>query len=404
MSTGLSENTGAGRVDFARLASLKRFDCADRSRWGTVPEAEWQDWRWQYRNRIRSEEQLVRLGFSLSENERAGFRLATGRLRFEVTPYFSCLMDRVNPHCPIRRQLVPTAAEMRSEPGEMLDPCGEDAASPVPGLVHRYPDRVLLLAGLQCAGYCRYCTRARMVGRAGYVFDHGTFAAQLEYLRAHRRVRDVLISGGDPLLLGDERLELVLRSVRQIPHVEIVRLGTRVPVFLPQRITPGLCAMLRQYHPLFVSVHVNHPLELTAEARDALALLADAGIPLASQSVLLRGINDDETTLLALMQKLLLCRVRPYYLYQCDPVVGTAHMRVGLARGLELIECLRGLTSGLAVPSYVLDAPVGGGKLPLAPGRVTIQEGGRILVRTFTGCEVEYPESDLVRDHNRQCS
>lgn len=404
MSTGVSENTGAGRVDYARLAVLKRFEPADRSRWGAVPEAHWQDWHWQCRNRIRSEEQLVRLGFNLSEDERAGFRLALARLRFEVTPYFSCLMDPVDPHCPIRRQLVPTVAEMQSEPGEMLDPCCEDAASPVPGLVHRYPDRVLLLAGLQCAGYCRYCTRARMVGRTGYVFDHHTFAAQLAYLKAHPGVRDVLISGGDPLLLSDARLELVLRSLRQIPHVEIVRLGTRVPVFLPQRITPELCAMLRRYHPLFVSVHVNHPLELTAEARDALAMLADAGIPLASQSVLLRGINDDETTLLALMQKLLLCRVRPYYLYQCDPVVGTAHMRVGLARGLELIECLRRSTSGLAVPSYVLDSPEGGGKLPLGPERVTIQDGGRIVVRTFTGGEVECPGSNLVRSRGRACA
>ena len=275
----------------------------------------------------------------------------------------------------------------------MSDPCGEDTHSPVPGLVHRYPDRVLFLVTDRCAAYCRYCTRSRLVSNAtGYDF-HPQFDRQIEYIRQHPAVRDVLLSGGDPLLLSDEKLENLLSRLRAIPHVEFLRIGTRIPIFLPQRVTPELCAMLKEFHPLFVSLHSNHPRELTTEARDAIARLADAGIPLGNQSVLLRHVNDDPLVMLAQAQKLLLCRVKPYYLYQCDLISGSAHLRAGVRTGLEIMESLRGHTTGYAVPQYVIDAPGGGGKVPINPDYVVSRAGGRVLIRNFEGKLFEYPEA-----------
>ena len=288
---------------------------------------------------------------------------------------------------------MPRIEETHTASWEMSDPCGEDSHSPVPGLVHRYPDRVLFLVTDRCASYCRYCTRSRLVSNAsGYDF-HPEFDKQIAYIAAHPEIRDVLLSGGDPLLLSDEKLEHLLGRLRAIPHVEFLRIGSRIPTFLPQRITPELCAMLKKFHPLFMSIHSNHPRELTTEVRDALGRLADAGIPLGNQSVLLKHVNDDAEVMKALMQKLLMCRVKPYYLYQCDLIAGSAHLRASVAKGLEIMEKLRGHTTGYAVPQYVIDAPGGGGKVPINPEYVLCRNAGRVLIRNFEGKIFEYPEN-----------
>jgi lysine 2,3-aminomutase len=309
-----------------------------------------------------------------------------------ITPYFFNLVDPTDEFCPLRRQVIPRIEETRTAAWEMTDPCGEDSHSPVPGLVHRYPDRVLFLVTDRCASYCRYCTRSRLVSNAtGYDF-HPEFDKQIAYIREHPEVRDVLLSGGDPLLLSDEKLEILLSQLRAIPHVEFLRIGSRIPIFLPQRITPQLCAMLKKYHPLFISIHANHPRELTTEVREALGRLADAGVPLGNQSVLLKHVNDDADTLKALTHKLLMCRVRPYYLYQCDLITGSWHLRTSVRRGLEIMEKLRGHTTGYAVPQYVIDAPGGGGKVPINPGYVLSHNNDRVVIRNFEGRVFEYPE------------
>src|SRR6266481_3497693 len=368
-----------------RLDSLKEFRSAGRGFWGDVSDSDWNNWRWQLQHRITSLEQLQRLMPALSPEEYAGTKLANHKLALGITPYFFNLIDQADENCPIRWQVVPRFEETNTAPWELTDPCGEDAHSPVEGLVHRYPDRVLFLVTDRCAAYCRYCTRSRLVSNAsGYDF-HPQFDQQIEYIRNNPAVRDVLLSGGDPLLFSDDKLEHLLKRLREIPHVEFLRIGTRIPIFLPQRITPQLCAMLRKYHPLFISIHSNHPRELTTEVRDALGRLADAGIPLGNQSVLLRNVNDDAEVMKAQVQKLLMCRVKPYYLYQCDLIAGSAHLRASVRKGLEIMEGLRGYTSGYAVPQYVIDAPGGGGKVPINPDRV--------LSRNFEGKIFEYPEA-----------
>jgi lysine 2,3-aminomutase len=380
-------------VDFNRLNSLKEFRPAGRGFWADVPESDWNDWRWQLKHRITTLPQLQRLMPTLTPEEYAGTLLANTKLALAITPYFFNLIDPADENCPIRWQVIPRLAETETAPWEMSDPCGEDTHSPVPGLVHRYPDRVLFLVTDRCAAYCRYCTRSRLVSNAtGYDF-HPEFERQIEYVRQHREVRDVLLSGGDPLLLSDEKLENLLSRLRAIPHVEFLRIGTRIPIFLPQRITPELCAMFKQFHPLFVSLHSNHPRELTTEARQAMARLADAGIPLGNQSVLLRHVNDDPVVMRAQVQKLLLCRVKPYYLYQCDLISGSAHLRASVRRGLELMENLRGHTTGYAVPQYVIDAPGGGGKVPINPDYIVNRTDTRLLIRNFEGRLFEYPEA-----------
>jgi lysine 2,3-aminomutase len=289
--------------------------------------------------------------------------------------------------------MLPSVQETETAPWEMGDPCGEDSHSPVPGLVHRYPDRVLFLVTDRCAAYCRYCTRSRLVSNAlGYDF-RPNFKEQIEYIRRTPAVRDVLLSGGDALLLSDSKLRQLLTELRSIPHVEFIRIGSRIPIFLPQRITPELCSMLKEFHPLFISVHANHPRELTTEVRDGLARLADAGIPLGNQSVLLKGVNDDAGVMKALVQKLLMCRVRPLYIYQCDLINGSAHLRTSVQRGLEIMEQLRGHTTGYAVPQYVIDAPGGGGKVPVAPNYVLSHNADRVVIRNFEGKVFEYPEA-----------
>jgi lysine 2,3-aminomutase len=377
----------------SRLHSLKEFRSAGRGFWSRVSDSEWNDWRWQLKHRVTKVEQLERLMPTLAPEERAGAILAgESKLAMAITPYFFNLIDAADESCPIRRQVIPRIEETNMAPWEMSDPCGEDSHSPVPGLVHRYPDRVLFLVTDRCAAYCRYCTRSRLVSNAsGYDF-HPEFDRQIAYIAEHPEIRDVLLSGGDPLLFNDEKLEYLLTRLRAIPHIEFLRIGTRIPIFLPQRITSELCAMLRQFHPLFISIHTNHPRELTTEARDALGRLADAGIPLGNQSVLLRGVNDDPITMRALVQKLLVCRVKPYYLYQCDLIAGSAHLRTAVERGIEIMESLRGHTTGYAVPQFVIDAPGGGGKVPINPQYLLRQSPERVVIRNFEGRVFEYPE------------
>lgn len=377
----------------ARLNELKTFRSAGRGFWSDVSDGDWNDWRWQLKNRITTLAQLQRLMPTLSPEEYAGTQLANTKLALGITPYFFNLIDPADEHCPIRRQVIPRIEETTTAPWEMSDPCGEDSHSPVPGLVHRYPDRVLFLVTDRCASYCRYCTRARLVSNAtGYDF-HPEFDKQIDYIASHPEIRDVLLSGGDPLLFSDEKLEYLLSRLRAIPHIEFLRIGTRIPIFLPQRITAELCAMLKQFHPLFISVHSNHPRELTTEVRDALGRLADAGIPLGNQSVLLKHVNDEVTVMKAQVQKLLMCRVKPYYVYQCDLIAGSAHLRASVRKGLDIMKGLRGHTTGYAVPQYVIDAPGGGGKVPVNPEYVLQRNSSRVIVRNFEGKVFEYPEA-----------
>ena len=376
-----------------RFGALKEFGSAGRGFWSDVPEGDWNDWRWQLKNRISSLPQLHRLMPTLTPEEYAGTELANTKLALGITPYFFNLIDPADEHCPIRRQVIPRIEETSTAPWELTDPCGEDAHSPVPGLVHRYPDRVLFLVTDRCASYCRYCTRSRLVSNAtGYDF-HPEFDKQIAYIEQHPEIRDVLLSGGDPLLFSDEKLEDLLSRLRAIRHVEFLRIGTRIPVFLPQRITPELCAMLKQFHPLFISIHANHPRELTTEVRDALGRLADAGVPLGNQSVLLKHVNDDVIVMKALLQKLLICRVKPYYVYQCDLIAGSAHLRTSVRNGLEIMQGLRGHTTGYAIPQYVIDAPGGGGKVPVNPQYVLSRNSDRVVIRNFEGKVFEYQEA-----------
>ena len=392
-----TESDGGEPPSPAFLA-LKEFHPAGRGPWADVPETEWNDWRWQLKHRVTTLEQLEQLLPTLTPSERAGAKLARSKLAMAIPPYFFGLIDPTDENCPIRRQVIPRMEETHSAPWEVSDPCGEDAHSPVPGLVHRYPDRVLFLVTDRCAAYCRYCTRSRLVSNAaGYDF-HPEFDRQIAYIAEHPEIRDVLLSGGDPLLLSDEKLEYLLTKLRAIKHIEFLRIGTRIPIFLPQRVTPELCAMLRQFHPLFISIHSNHPRELTTEVRAALGRLADAGIPLGNQSVLLRHVNDDAEVMKAHLHKLLMCRVRPYYLYQCDLIEGSDHLRAGVRQGLEIMESLRGHTTGYAVPQYVIDAPGGGGKVPINPGYVLSHNADRVVIRNYEGRVFEYPEPVLMEN------
>jgi lysine 2,3-aminomutase len=365
------------------------------SLWREVSEREWNDWRWQLRHRITTYEQLKEI-LDLTPEEIEGIKHSKGRLALAVTPYFASLMDPNNPNCPIRRQAIPRMEEFHLSKNDMVDPCGEDKDSPVPGLVHRYPDRVLLLVTDQCAVYCRYCTRRRLVGSNERSITQGNFEEVLKYLKSHRKVRDVLLSGGDPLLLENERLEEILSRLRALPHIELLRIGTRAPVTLPQRITGGLVRMLKKYHPLMISIHFTHPKEITEAVKRACSDLADGGIPLGSQTVLLKGINDKPYIMKKLVQELLKIRVRPYYIYQCDLAMGTEHFRTSVATGIQIIEKLRGYTTGYAVPTYVVDAPGGGGKIPLEPVYLVSRGKGKVVLRNYEGKIFEYPEPNII--------
>jgi len=329
----------------------------------------------------------------LAAEEEQALRHRAGFLPLAVTPYYMSLLDPEDAGQPLRRSVIPVTAEWEKSAGEADDPLGEDHQSPVPGLVHRYPDRVLFLVTGHCSTHCRYCTRSRLVGPAAECgFGPTQWQQAVDYIAATRTVRDVLISGGDPLTLSDVQLDWLLPRLRDIPHVEMIRLGTKTPAVLPQRITPELVRMLRKYHPLFMSLHFTHPDELTRETEQACTRLADAGIPLGSQTVLLKGINDNVETMRALMQGLLRTRVKPYYLYQCDPITGSGHFRTPVTQGLAMIAGLRGHTSGYAVPNYVIDAPGGGGKIPLLPESVVGREGSDLLLRNYEGGIYRYPD------------
>lgn len=360
------------------------------------PEAsvdDWNDWRWQNRHRVRTLADLARI-IDLSDEETAAVKRHTGALPVGITPYYASLLDRDNPAQALRRTVVPVLGEYATSRGENDDPLGEDAHSPVPGLVHRYPDRVLLLVTNFCSVYCRYCTRARMVGSVGERSVRKTdIEAAIDYIERTPVIRDVLISGGDPLSLDDDRLEYILRRLRKIRHVEFVRIGSKQPVVQPMRVTPTLTRILKRYHPLWMSLHFTHPDELTPEVNDACGRLADAGIPLGSQTVLLQDVNDDIGTLRDLMHGLLRIRVKPYYLYQCDPISGSGHFRTPVAKGVELIRGLRGHTTGYAVPTFVVDAPAGGGKIPLAPDYVVGYEDGDLLLKSYDGGTYRYPDA-----------
>ena len=352
---------------------------------------DWNDWRWQSRHRIKTLDQFERI-LDLSLEERDVLSDGGTLLPTAVTPYYMSLLDPINPLQGLRKTVVPTTREFVRTAGEADDPLGEDGHSPVPGLVHRYPDRVLLLPLDFCSTYCRYCTRSRVVGHGEIQPNVQRLEAIFHYLEESTQVRDVLISGGDPLALSDEKLDWILGRLRAIPHIEFIRIGTKMPAVLPQRITPELCTVLRKYHPLWMSVHFLHADECTVESKQACARLADAGIPLGAQTVLLKGVNDSVQIMQQLMHKLLLMRVRPYYLYQCDPISGSSHFRTPVSKGLEIIQGLRGFTTGYAVPTYVIDAPGGGGKIPLQPDTVIGRDGNDLLLRNFEGKTFRYPD------------
>ncbi len=373
------------RIESTRVRDfrLQHFD--------DVSDTDWDDWRWQSRHRIKTLKQFEAM-LTLSDSEREALDRGGTMLPVGITPYYMSLVDPHDSLDPLRKTVMPTVAEFVRTVGEADDPLGEDGHSPVPGLVHRYPDRVLLLAIDFCSTYCRYCTRSRVVG-------HGEIAPSVErldkifhYLEQATEVRDVLISGGDPLALSDDKLDYILGRLRQIKHIEFVRIGTKMPAVLPQRITPQLCQMLRKHHPLWMSIHFLHPDECTPESMEACARLADAGIPLGSQTVLLRGVNDNVPTMKLLMHKLLMMRVRPYYLYQCDPISGSAHFRTPVSKGLEITAGLRGHTTGYAVPTFVIDAPSGGGKIPLQPESIIGREDGFVILKNFEGKLYRYPD------------
>lgn len=366
--------------------------------WADVTPEQWNDWHWQMRNSVRTLEQIQQL-INLTPDEEQAIRLKP-ELKFSITPHFAALMDPDDPNCPIRKQVVPTMAEFVLDDPDLEDPLGEDAHMPVPGLVHRYPDRVLVDITDQCVAYCRHCTRRRMVGTGMMPVSRNRVEAIAQYFEAHPEVRDVLISGGDGLFLSDEMLDYVLNRFRSVKSVEVIRFGTRIPIFLPQRITDTMLATIRKYHPIWMNIHINHPKELTPEVRQVCAKLADAGIPLGAQIVLMAGINDCVNTMKVLVHELVKMRIRPYYLYQCDLSQGIGHFRTPVSVGLSIIEGLRGHTTGFAVPTFVVDAPGGGGKIPVMPNYLISMNDRKVVLRNFEGVITTYSEPLHYQHHH----
>ena len=349
----------------------------------------WIDWHWQLRNSFTTAEAISRV-MTLTDDEVSTINRLKNRLPLRITPYYLSLIYDSEPGTPLRRTMIPTGSELLITDEEQSDPLDEMGSSPVPGIIHRYPDRALFTVTQFCSSYCRYCTRSHSVGKLGHLTKTELDRA-FRYLEEHTEIRDVIISGGDPLTMNDSRLEYLLSNLRSIKHIEILRIGTKVPVVLPQRITPVLVSMLRRYNPLFMSLHFTHPDELTPETRKACEMLADAGIPLGSQTVLLKGINDDPAVMKSLMQKLLTVRVRPYYIYQCDLIPGSSHFRTTVEKGIDIIENMRGHTSGYAVPQFVIDAPGGGGKIPILPAYVVESGPEKWVLRNFRNKQYTYP-------------
>lgn len=343
---------------------------------------DWRDWQWQLRHAFRTLPQLERV-LALTAEERAAFDRQERPFPMAIPPYYLGLMDREDPRDPLRLTVVPRVQEHLHGPGEHRDPLGEDAHMPVARIVHTYPDKVLFLATDYCATYCRYCTRARVVGSGTLIAPNAVWEEGLRYIAGHPEIRDVLVSGGDPLTIADARLDWLLARLRAIPHVQIIRIGTKLPAVLPQRITPALARLLRRHAPLWLSIHFTHPRELTPAARCACVRLADAGIPMVSQTVLLKGVNDSTATLKALFETLLTLRVTPYYLHQCDPITGSAHFRTPVATGQQILRDLHGRTTGFAIPTLMIDAPGGGGKVPVGPVFIKGRDGDDLLLRNY---------------------
>lgn len=364
-----------------------------------VTDEQWNDWHWQVKNRIESLEDLKKY-ITLSAEEEEGVKKTLETLRMAITPYYFSLMDINDPNCPVRKQAIPSIKEIHKAEADLLDPLHEDEDSPVPGLTHRYPDRVLLLITDMCSMYCRHCTRRRFAGANDDAMPMDRIDKAIEYIAKTPQVRDVLLSGGDALLVSDETLEYIISKLRAIPHVEIVRIGSRTPVVLPQRITPELVEMLKKYHPIWLNTHFNHPKEVTPESKKTCELMANAGIPLGNQSVLLRGINDCVHVMKRLVHDLVKMRVRPYYIYQCDLSMGLEHFRTPVSKGIEIIEGLRGHTSGYAVPTFVVDAPGGGGKTPVMPQYVISQAPHKVVLRNFEGVITTYTEPE---EYHEEC-
>ena len=366
-----------------------------------VTEEQWNDWHWQVANRLNTVEQIKQV-VNLTPQEEEDITKVMDGFRVGITPYYASLMDPDDPHCPVRMQAVPTLAETHRGEADMLDPLHEDEDSPAPGLTHRYPDRVLFLITDQCSMYCRHCTRRRLAGETDGARSREDIDACIDYIRRTPVVRDVLLSGGDALCVETDVLEYIISELRKIDHVEIVRIGSRTPVVMPQRITDELCDMLKKYHPIWLNTHFNHPKEWTPEAAEACRKLADAGIPLGNQSVLLRGVNDDVHVMRNLVQLCCKNRVRPYYIYQCDLSLGIEHFRTPVSKGIEIIEGLRGHTSGYAVPTFVVDAPGGGGKTPVMPQYVISQTPEKVILRNYEGVITTYTEPTMLP--KLQCS
>lgn len=388
-------------AEAANVVKLNRFPISDKSLqflktyYPNVSKNDWNDWKWQVRNRIRKVEDVARM-INLTEDERESIIKRTSNLPIAITPYYMSLISKDDPNQPLRKTHLPLGGEFIQTPGEDPDPLGEDHDTATPGLVHRYPDRVLFLTTGFCSTYCRYCTRSRMVGETNgeYSFSLSNWEKAAQYIEAHPEIRDCLLSGGDPLSIGDDKLEWLLNRLRSIKHLEFIRIGTKIPVVMPQRITKNLTRILKKYHPLWMSIHFTHPDELTPETIEACARLADAGIPLGSQTVLLKDINDDINIIKPLMHGLLKARVKPYYLYQCDPVSGSAHFRTPVEKGLEIIRQLKGHTTGYGVPQFVVDAPGGGGKISLLPDYVVGRDGDNLLLTNFENKVYSYPDPD----------
>jgi lysine 2,3-aminomutase len=359
--------------------------------WSDVTQEQWDDWKWQIRNRIDTIEDLKQV-INLTDEEAEGIEAALKQLKMGITPYYALLMDPDDPNCPVRKQAVPTILETHIAKSDMSDPLHEDVDSPTPGLTHRYPDRALLLVTDQCSMYCRHCTRRRFAGQTDQASTRDQLDKGIEYIRNTPEIRDVLLSGGDALLISDERLEYILKQLSAIDHVEVIRIGSRVPVVMPQRITPELIELMKKYHPLWLNTHFNHSKEITPESTKACEMLANAGVPLGNQSVLLRGINDDLHVMKKLVHDLVMIRVRPYYIYQCDLSQGIEHFRTTVSKGIEIIEGLRGHTSGFCVPTFVVDAPGGGGKIPVMPQYLISQGHHRVVLRNYEGVITTYTE------------
>ena len=364
-----------------------------------VSETDWNNWKWQLRNAIRDVETLEKV-IPLTPDEHENLTKTLGKFKMAITPYYAAVMDKEDPKCPVRQMAVPQLLELYVDPSDLTDPLSEDEDSPLPGLTHRYPDRVLLMVTHECSMYCRHCTRRRLVGETDDSMRKSHLEMAFKYIRENPEIRDVLISGGDPLILSDSQLDYILGELRKIDHVEIIRLGTRMPVVLPQRITDELCSIIQKHHPIYINTHFNHPKEITAESAAACEKLANVGVPMGNQSVLLKGINDCSNVMKKLVHNLMEIRVKPYYIYQCDLSEGISHFRTTVSKGIEIIENLRGHTTGMAVPTFVVDAPGGGGKIPVMPDYLISQTEKRVVLRNYEGMISSYTQPSDYNGHD----